>query len=169
LGKDTADTLVGVDVLFVPDVNVTLLSPVSTPGVLDDEGFEDTDLGVADSEDGVVKGGTASGLEDTRAVELEGILISFDEYGDWLGDQSSLEGVSAVSSDELVTTSDLGSLGFVVLAVTIFSSVGIIRFEFETVLGSIFDSKIRITTITTLVCASVTVNDLLFREGEELA
>jgi len=86
-----------------------------------------------------------------------------------LGDQSSLEVNSALSSNELVATADLSSLGLVISACAVLSSVGILSFSFKTILGSIFNGKIRITTVTSLVCASVTVNDLLFREGDELA
>lgn len=124
---------------------------------------------VADSEDSMIEFSTATSGDDTLAVELEDILISFNSNGDGSVDQSSLQRVSGVGSDELVSTSNLNSLVLVVLAVTIFSSVGIVRFEFKTILGSIFNSEVRPATVATFILISVAINDLLFREGEELA
>jgi len=169
LSKDTADTLSVVLLLISSDEDVTILTPRSTPRVLDDESFVETNLLVADSQDSVIEFSTASLSEDTRAVHLESVLISFDEDGDGSVDEGSLELISGVSSDETVTTSNLNSLSLLELAGTISSSVGIVRFEFETVLGSIFDSEVRPATVATFVLVSVAINDLLFREGEELA
>ena len=79
LSKDTADTLATIDGLAVPDVDVTILSPISTPGVLDNEGFEGTNLVVTDGKDGMVEVSTAVKLDDAGFVELEDVLVSFDE------------------------------------------------------------------------------------------
>jgi len=169
LGEDTADTLSLVDLAVRPDVDITIITPAGSPGVLHNEGFEETDLLVADSQDGVVEVGTATGLEDTGAVELEGVLIGFDEDRDGTVDEGSLKFVGAVGSDERVSTSDLSGLALVVVAVTVFGSVGVVRFEFKTVLGGVLNSEVWPATVATFVGVSVTVDDLLFREGEELA
>jgi len=69
----------------------------------------------------------------------------------------------------LVATRNLNGLLGIILAVTIFSSVGIVRFEFKTVVRSVLDSEVRPATVATFILISVAINDLLFREGEELA
>jgi len=169
LSKDTADTLSVVLFLVSSDENVTILTPRSTPRVLDNEGFIDANLLVTNSQDSVVEFSTASLSEDTRAVHLESILISFDEDGDGSVDEGSLELISAVGGDELVTTSNLDSLSLLVLAGTVLGSVGIVRFEFKTLAGSVFNSEVRPATVATFVLVSVAINDLLFGEGEEFA
>jgi len=167
LSQDTADTLALVDGLDSVDVNVTAVTPVSTPGVLDDEGFEDTNLSVTNSQDSVVEVSTASSREDTLAVELEGILIGFDEDGNGEVDDGSLELFSALGSDELVARVDLVGLGRRVLAGTVLGSVGVVRFEFKTVLGGILNSEVRPASLASVTGIGGAVNDLLFREGEE--
>jgi len=169
LSEDTANTLSLVFSLDGRDEDITIRAPFSTPRVLDNEGFQETDLLVTDSQDSVIEGSTATSLDDTRAVELEGILISFDEDGDGEVNQSSLELISALGGDELVVRVDLGSLGGVEVAGSILSSVGVVRFLFKTVLTGILNSKIRPATLTTITSIGSAVNDLLFREGEELA
>jgi len=167
LSQDTADTLALVNSLDSVDVNVTIVTPRSTPGVLDNESFEDTDLLVTDSQDSVIEVSTATSGEDTLAVELEDILISFDEDGDGEVDDGSLELFSGLGGNESVTSVGLLGLGGVELAGTISGSVGIVRFDFETVLSGILDSEIRPATLATITSIGSAVNDLLFREGEE--
>jgi len=155
--------------LVSTNVDIIILTPRSTPGVLDDGGFIETNRLVANTEDGMIEISTATLFDDTRAVHLEDILISFNEDGNGTINEGSLQLINGVGSDELVTTSDSNSLGFLVFALAVFSSVGIVRFEFKTILSSIFDSEVRPATVATFVLFSVTINDLLFREGEELA
>jgi len=167
LSQDTADTLTGVDSLDSVDVNVTTVTPASTPRVLDDESFEDTDLSVTNSQDSVIEISTATSGEDTLAVELEDILISFDEDGNGEVDDGSLKLFSGLGSDELVARVNLMGLGSRELASTILGSVGIIVFDFETILSSILDSEVRPAALATITGISGTINDLLFREREE--
>jgi len=167
LSEDTANTLSVVDLLDGREEDVTIRTPSSTPRVLDDESFEDTDLLVTDSQDSVIEVSTATSGEDTRLVELEGVLIGFDEDGDGEVNQSSLELISALGGDELVARGDLVSLTSIELAGTILSSVGIVRFEFETVGGGISDSLVGPATLAAITSIGSAVNDLLFREGEE--
>ena len=167
MSEDTAGTLVLVELVDGGDENVTIRTPRSTPRVLDDESFQDTNLLVTNSQDSVIEFGAATSADDTLAVELEGILISFDEDGDGEVNQSSLELISALGGDELVARGDLVSLGGVEFALAILGSVGIVRFEFKTVLSGILNSEIRPATLATITSRGSAVNDLLFREGEE--
>ena len=169
MSEDTADTLSVVLLLVSTKEDITILTPRSTPRVLDDESFIETNFLVTNSEDGMIKISTATLSDDTRAVALEDIFISFDEDGDGTIDEGSLQLVSGVRSDELVTSSDSDSLGFLIFALAVLSSVRIVRFEFKTILGSIFNSEIRPSTVATFVLFSVAINDLLFSEGEELS
>jgi len=122
---------------------------------------------VTNSQDSVVEVSTATSGENTRLVELEGVLISFDEDGDGEVNQSRLKLVSALGGDKLVVRVDLVSLGGVKAAGTVFGSVGIVRFEFKTILSGVLDSEIRPATLATITSSRSAINDLLFREGEE--
>jgi len=168
LRKDTADTSTGVSLLVSGDVNVTRLTPISTPRVLNDERVDTDSLLPSDSEDGMVKLGTAVSPDDTGVVELEGVLISFDEDRDGVVLDSSLEGKSAVGGNEGIVLVDNSSLALVELALTVLGSVRIRGFSFKTVLSGILDSEIRPATFTTLIGLLVTINDLLFGERDEL-
>jgi len=167
--KDTADTLSVVSLTISTNEDVTISTPGSTPRVLDDESFIEAELLVTDSQDSVVKISTAVLGDDTGLVELEDTLVSLKGNGDGGVDEGSLQLIGGVLSDELVVGGNIESLSLLVLALAILSSVGIVRFDFETVLGSIFNSEIRPATVATFVFSGVTINDLLFREGEELA
>jgi len=81
LVKDTASTLVLVKLVDSGDEDITILTPAGTPRVLNDEGFQDTDLLVTDSQDSMIDLSTATSTDDTLAVELEDILISFNSNG----------------------------------------------------------------------------------------
>jgi len=169
LGQDTADTLSLVFGLDGGNVNITTGTPGSTPRVLDDKGFQKTNLFVTDSKDGMIEVSTATGLDDTRAVELEGILISFDEDGNGEVNQSSLQLIGGLGSDESVSRVNFSNFGGIENASTVLGSVGIIRFEFKTILTSVLDSEVRPASLTSITSSRGTINDLLFREGEELA
>jgi hypothetical protein len=167
--EDTAGTISVVELLDGGDVNVTRVTPRSTPRVLDDESFKNTDLLVTDSEDSVVNRGTATSGDDTGLVELEDRLISLDGNRDGGINQSSLQLVRALGSDSLVARGDLNSLGSSELAGTVLSSVGIVTFLFKTILGSIVNSLVGPATRAARTSSLGAINDLLFREGEELA
>jgi len=167
--EDTADTLSLVLGLVSTKIDVTILTPRSTPRVLDDESISEGELLITDSQDSVVKGSTAVLDDDTGLVELEDILISLDGDGNGGVDEGSLELIRGLGSDHGVSTSELEGLGGIVLARAILSSVGIVRFLFDTLLGNISNSSVSQTTVATLVDVSVAINELLFSEGEELA
>jgi len=167
LAEDTTGTSSAVNLAAGGKVNVTLLTPASTPRVLDDESFVAANSGVTNSQNSVVQTSTASALDDTRAVELESVFISFDGNGDWGRDQSSLEGISVLSSDELRATVGVDSNSLLESAGTVDSLVWVGEFELNTIASSVAKGFNWVTTVTTIV-ASVTVDDLLFRETEEL-
>jgi len=169
LSQDTANTLSVVLLGISTDVDITIVTPAGTPRVLDNESFIETNLFITNSQNSMIKISTASLSEDTGAVELEGVLIGFNEDRNRGIDEGSLQLVSGVGSDELVTSSDSNSLGFLVFARSVLGSVGVVRFSFETILGSIFNSEIRPATVASFILFSVTINDLLFRERNELA
>jgi hypothetical protein len=64
--------------------NVTLVTPASSPRVLDKEVVLSVKSTVSDGEDTVIEVGSASGGDDTAGVGLEGELIGFNGNGDWL-------------------------------------------------------------------------------------
>ena len=78
LSEDTADTLSTIDGfnISVPDLDVTILSPVLSPGVLDNESFKDTNLVVTNSQDGVVKGGSEMNKSRQFILKRTGELLS---------------------------------------------------------------------------------------------
>jgi len=79
LHLDTADTL-SID---GSDLDVTFVTPGSTPGVSHDVVVFTTLGSVSNSGDGVIKVGTASsGVENTAVVHLEDRLVSLDGHSD---------------------------------------------------------------------------------------
>jgi len=70
------------------DLDVTLISPVWSPGVSDDVVVLSFMVSVSDGGDGVIHVGSASGgVEDSSGVTLESNFVGFDGDGDWsLGD-----------------------------------------------------------------------------------
>jgi len=150
------------------ELDVTLISPASTPGVSDDP-VVDTVLGTpTDSGDGVVDLGTAgSTSEDTASVELEGRAASsksnsnntlFDtsfvlSNGSW--------GESRVCGWGDNTTSRLGRI-----ASCLSSSVWILRFKDLGLSLKVVPSPEMPSTGATMRLG-VAVNELLLREGEE--
>ena len=168
LAEDTASTIAVVKLITGGEVYVAFLTPAWAPGVLHNESFVATNSGVADSQHSVVQAITASALDDTRAVELEDVFISFDGDRDWRGNQGSLEGIGVLGSDKVWATVGLDSNSLLELAGVVFSSVWVGELEFETVVSSVGEGLNWITTIATVVVL-VTVDDLLLREAEELA
>jgi len=81
LHLDTADTSAVLD----SDSNVTLLSPLGGPRVLNDVEWTSSSVGsVTNSEDTVVEGSSAgSAGDDTTGVLVEHGLVGLDGNGDW--------------------------------------------------------------------------------------
>lgn len=167
--QDTADTISVVGASIFTDPDVTIVTPRSSPGVLDVVSARGILVGSpSDEEDGVIKSGTAESSDDTSTVELPGKLVSLDSNGEGTLSSGSNELRLGFLGDALVTSVDLGSFRSLVLAFSVLGSVGIFSFSFNTVGSSVFHSEVRETTSATLGSLAA-VNDLLFREGDELA
>jgi len=137
------------------------LSPGGTPRVLNDEVI----LSVTNSSDSVVKSGSASSRDNTRSVELEDVLVSFDDDGNWLLVDGSEEGSGASGGDESSTgDTSLDGVSLVVGALGVLSGIGVFSFSFETVGSDVSHSEVGPASVAT-VAGGVTIDDLLFREG----
>jgi len=169
LEQDTASTQSLVDGLISGDSNIALVTPAGTPRVLDSESFNTIDLFIANSQNGMVNSSTTSRSDNTRLVESESAFISSNGDGNGAGNQSSLELFRVLGSDDLDTRVSLNSLGRVILAFAILSSIGIVSFEFETVVGGIGNSLLGPATIATLSSELSAINDLLFSERKEFS
>jgi hypothetical protein len=166
LELNTADTSTFSDT----NSDVSTLSPVTTPRVLDLEEFVLAINTITNSEDTVIEFSSASVTsDDTTVVELEGILVSFDSDRDRLLSNSSLKSIRVLRGNigesdvlELVSSRDLAS--------AINTLVRIRGFRDDTVSSDVLESLIHQTTVATLVSeATRAVNELLFREADELA
>jgi hypothetical protein len=113
---DTADT-VSID---DGELDVALVTPGGVPGVLDEPVVLTGLSAVADSEDGVIEGGTAlGGVEDTGLVGLPDHLVGLDEDGDGGDGESGLHLGDGVGGNAGVAGDFDGGLGEgVVLALT---------------------------------------------------
>jgi len=81
LHLDTADSLA----LNGSDLDVSLISPGSSPRVSDNVVVLSVFSSVTNSSDGVVKAGSAGlGVHNTRGVLLENGLVGLDGDGNWL-------------------------------------------------------------------------------------
>ena len=166
MSKDTAD-VVG------SDLDVSLVTPGWSPGVLDEEVVLSRLGSVSDSEDSVIELGSAGGAsDDTGGVGLEDSLVSLDGNGDWsLGESGLKVGTSGVSSDINVVADLSDTLGGVVLASECLSSgVWVVRLELKRSLLDVLESVVHKTTIAAHVSVlSRAVNKLLLGERLELA
>lgn len=107
---------------------------------------------------------TATLGDDTRGVELESLLVSFDtdRNGFLVKSDGQLIGVLGLNGDVRLGLED--NLGSVVFASTVLSSVGIVSFSFNTILDNVVISRGQVTTVATFVLGRA-INDLLFGEG----
>jgi len=113
LHLDTADTLA----LDGSDLDVTLVTPGSAPGVSDDVVLLTTLSSVANGSDGMVEAGTTFlGVQHTTLVLLEDSLVSLDGNGDNTLVDGSLQlgdAISWHSSPSLDLDNTLGFFRFV--------------------------------------------------------
>ena len=119
--EDTANVVLS-------NFDISIISPTSTPGVLDKEVVNSVLSTITNSKDTMVKLSTATLGEDTWGIGLEGSLIGFD--GNWNGlfYEGSFQLSSGVCWDISVAGNFTNTLGLDVFASTINSSVGILRF-----------------------------------------
>ena len=162
---DTADT----EAVNGTDLDVSLISPGSTPGVSDEVVFLAVLGSVTNSGDGVVELGSASGgVHNTRLVGLEHGSVGLNGDGNWLlgngglklGNGSSWDG-SVLGDGDL--TGVLGSL-----AGRGSGGIGIVVLEVLGVLLGV-DESVRLPSTVASVGLGVAVNELLLGEGEEVS
>ena len=119
--EDTTDVVLS-------DFDISLVSPISRPGVLDEEVVNSVFSTITNSEDTVVKLSTATPGEDTWGIGLESRLIGFN--GNWNGlmHEGSFQLSGGVGWDIGVAGNFTNTLGLDVFTWTIISSVRIRRF-----------------------------------------
>jgi len=159
--------LVGNTALGEGHLDVTLVTPAGTPGVLDENVVSSLFGTVANSEDTVVKSGSASGFDDTTGVHLEGRLIGFNGNGDWSLGNGSLE-LGSRWGDIFERFDLTNTLAGFVLAGTLLGLVSIFGFKHEWGFLDVLEGVVHETTIAALVNL-VAVNELLLGEGLELS
>jgi len=98
-------------------------------------------LGVTSDQDGVIKVVTAALGDDTAAVQLPGILVSFNGNRDGLLGQGSVHLFEVLGGDALGASVDIQSKSLLVLAVSTFTIVGVDLLEFNTVGSSVSHSN----------------------------
>jgi len=153
---------------------VTLLTPGSTPRVLDDPVVLAVLRAVANSEDTVIKRGSAAEetatLHDTTVIKLEHDTSGIDGNRDGSLVKGSLHGGTRAGGDILVGDNLGDLLGLFGVASSISTSVSIVGLFFETIMHGILESIVHKTTIATLIAlGSGAVNKLLLRKGNEVA
>lgn len=119
--EDTTDVVLS-------DFDISIISPWGRPGVLDEEVVNSILSTITNSEDTVIKTGTATLGEDTWGIGLESRLIGFN--GNWNGlfNEGSFQLSSRVGWDIRVTGNFTNTLGLDVFTFAISSSVRILRF-----------------------------------------
>ena len=160
---DTADTL-SID---GGDLDVSLVSPGSTPGVSDEVVVLARLGSISDSGDGVIEVGSAgSGVEDTTGISLEDKLVGLDGHGDWGEGNGGLELGNRVGWDVVVRSNVhlSGVLG--IFAGSVNSVVGVVSLELLSGLLGVGEGGILPSSIAS-VGSGVAVNELLLGEGEE--
>jgi len=138
------------------DSDVSLLSPLGGPGVLDDVVLgSGGGIGiVSDSEDTMVKLGSASSGDDSTGVPMEDSLIGLDGNGDWSFVKSSFKGCWVASWDILVSSHLDDTLSSLVFASKNAggSSVWIFGLGLKWVGLNIFESVVHQSTLASVVC-----------------
>ena len=96
---DTADS----DTWDGGDLDVTLVTPGSSPGVSDEVVLLSVLGSVSDGGDGVIELGSAgSGVENTTSVHLEHGSVGLEGHRDWGGGDGGLEGIDGGWGNGLV-------------------------------------------------------------------
>jgi len=165
LHLDTADT----GTFDGGDLDVSSISPGSTPGVSDEVVVLSVLGSVSDSGDGVIEVGSAgSGVEDTTGISLEDELVGLDGHGDWGEGDGGLELGNGVGWDVVVRSNvDLaGVLG--IFAGSVNSVVGVVSLELLGGLLGVGEGGILPSSIAS-VGSGIAVNELLLGEGKEIS
>ena len=156
------------------DLDVAGLTPGGAPGVLDEEVLLTVLSAIADSEDTVVKLGSAGGTSDnTTGVALEGHSVGLDGDRDGLFGNGGLEGSTRLIGGDIVESSDGNGTAFfhgLIASSGSASSRGVrigVLSDHGGLLG-ILESVVHQTTIATRVDGGA-LDELLLREGDEVA
>lgn len=144
--------------------DVTLFTPRRTPRVSYDPGVSS----VTNDGNTVIKGSTASDVvDDTTSVVLEWGSVGFNGNRDDLSGSGSLKSLPVVGRDILVTSVLEDDFVSIVLALAVNTLVIVRFFGLDTLLSNIGESVVHKTSVATVVLSGA-VNELLFREREEL-
>ena len=160
---DTADTLS----FDGGDLDVSLVSPGSTPGVSDEIIILSVLGSISDGSNCVVELGSAEGgVQNTGFVLLEDGFVGLNGHGNWLLGNGGLELSNRLGWDGLVglDSDPSGVLG--ILAGSGSSGIGVVVFE---VLGSLLsvDEGVGLPSTVASIRCGVAVNELLLGEGAE--
>jgi len=154
--------------------NVSINTPSCTPRVLDNvvvfsrRGISS----VTNSEDTVVKLGSARGIEDTSRVGLESGLIGFNSNRYRLSSDGLDEGILIIGRDILESSEGsnvVGFLGGVTLSIS--GSVSVVSFRVNSsVLDDVSEGVVHESSVASHVSRGlVAIDELLLREGNELS
>jgi hypothetical protein len=146
-------------------LDVSVISPGSTPGVFDKDVILSALDSVSNGEDTMVKVCSASFSDNTRAVRLEGHLIGFNGNSDWLLVEGSLELGSRSSNIFVSRKLDTITL---VLALSISSGVSVLGFKCKSIFLDVVEGVVHETAIATTI-RFVTIDELLLGVGIELS
>lgn len=160
---DTADT----KTIDGGDLDVSLVSPGSTPGVSNEVVLLSVLGSVTNSGDGVVELGSAElGVHNTGLVLLEDGSVGLNGHGHWLLGNGGLELVNRLGWDGLVGL-DINLSGVLgSLARSGSSGVGVVALEVLSVLFGV-DESVGLPSTVASVGLGVAINELLLGEGEE--
>jgi len=163
---DTADT----GTIDGGDLDVSSITPGSTPGVSDDVVLLSRLGTIADGGNGVIEGSTTSlGVHDTTGVHLEDGLVGLDGDGDWgLGD-GSLQLGDGVGWDVSVRgNTDLTLGGIIFAGAGLSRSRGVWVSGLELLkLGLEVGEGVGLPSTLTSVRGLVAGDDFLLGEGEK--
>jgi len=106
-------------------------------------------------------------IKDATRVHLEDGLVGLDSHGCRLLGDGSLELINGFGFDVVVVRHIDLSLGGGSLALSVNALVGVVGFEFHAVLLGIEES-VRLPSTVATVRSGITINELLFREGDEV-
>jgi len=162
---DTADS----DAWDGGDLDVSLVTPGSSPGVSDKVVVLSALSSVADGGHGVIELGSASGgVENTTGVHLEHGSVGLEGHGHWGGGDGGLEGIDGGWGHGLVGlhVNLSGVLGG--LARSISGGVGVVVLEVLSLLLGVLEGVLLPSTVAS-VGGVVAINELLLGEGEEVS
>jgi len=151
------------------DLDVTLISPVWSPGVSDDVVVLSVFVSISDSGDGVIEVGSAGGgVKNTTGVTLESHLVGFNGNRDWsLGNSGHQLGGRVLLDVVIGGDEDLWG-SFLEARSGVSGSGGVWVFSFGglSVLLNVFHSFVLPSTLAS-IARGIAGNELLFGEGEE--